>query len=89
MLNHLVNMSRGVFVLTIGMSLFMTLPVSANEVNVYSYRKPQLIQPIFDQFTKETGITVNTIYAKKGMLERIRNEGINSPADLIFTVDIF
>ena len=88
MLNHLVNMSRGVFVLTIGMSLFMTLPVSANEVNVYSYRKPQLIQPIFDQFTKETGITVNTIYAKKGMLERIRNEGINSPADLIFTVDI-
>ncbi len=60
----------------------------ANEVNVYSYRKPQLIKPIFDLFTKKTGIAVNAVFAKKGMLERLRNEGKNSPADLIFTVDI-
>ena len=43
---------------------------------------------MFEVFTKKTGITVNTVYAQKGMLERLKNEGNNSLADLIFTVDI-
>ena len=60
----------------------------AAEVNVYSYRQPQLIKPIFDVFTQETGVAVNAVYAKTGMLERLRSEGRNSPADLVFTVDI-
>ena len=60
----------------------------AAEVNVYSYRQPQLIEPIFDVFTQETGVAVNAVYAKTGMLERLRSEGRNSPADLVFTVDI-
>lgn len=60
----------------------------ANEVNVYSYRKPQLIQPMFDAFTAETGIQVNAVFAKKGMLERLKSEGQNSPADIVFTTDI-
>ena len=60
----------------------------AGEVNVYSYRQPQLIKPMFDVFTEQTGITVNAVYAKKGMLERLQSEGANSPADLVFTVDI-
>ena len=60
----------------------------ATEVNVYSYRQPQLIKPMFDVFTQETGIAVNAVYAKTGMLERLRSEGRNSPADLVFTVDI-
>ena len=58
------------------------------EVNVYSYRQPFLIEPMFDAFTAETGIKVNAVYAKTGMLERLQNEGRNSPADLVFTVDI-
>lgn len=58
------------------------------EVNVYSYRQPFLIKPMFDVFTRETGIEVNTVFAKSGLVERLENEGINSPADLIFTVDI-
>ena len=58
------------------------------EVNVYSYRQPQLILPMFEAFTADTGIKVNAVYAKKGMLERLRSEGANSPADLVFTVDI-
>jgi iron(III) transport system substrate-binding protein len=62
--------------------------VKAAEVNVYSYRQPQLIKPMFDVFTQETGIVVNAVYAKTGMLERLSNEGRNSPADLVFTVDI-
>ena len=57
-------------------------------VNIYSYRKPQLINPMLEAFTEKTGIEVNSIYAKKGMLERIKNEGRNSPADVILTVDI-
>ena len=62
--------------------------VKAAEVNVYSYRQPHLIQPMFAVFTQETGIAVNAVYAKTGMLERLRSEGRNSPADLVFTVDI-
>ena len=69
--------------------LASTVSVShAEEVNVYSYRKPKLIDPMFAEFTKQTGIKVNSVYAKKGMLEKLQSEGRNSPADLVFTVDI-
>jgi len=61
---------------------------SNQEVNLYSYRQPFLIQPLFDAFTKETGIKVNVVFAKKGLAERLVREGRNSPADLVFTVDI-
>lgn len=64
------------------------LAESSNEVNIYSYRQPQLIQLMLDAFTAKTGIAVNAVYAKTGMLERLQNEGINSPADVVFTVDI-
>ena len=59
-----------------------------SEVNVYSYRQPFLIKPMFDVFTRETGIEVNTVFAEEGLVERLESEGANSPADLIFTVDI-
>ncbi|SSC65297.1 unnamed protein product [Ciceribacter selenitireducens ATCC BAA-1503] len=58
------------------------------EVNVYSYRQPELIQPLVDAFTKETGITANVLFLDKGLVERISAEGANSPADVILTVDI-
>jgi iron(III) transport system substrate-binding protein len=57
-------------------------------VNVYSYRQPELIQPLLDAFTAETGIETEVIFLDKGLEERIQAEGANSPADLIFTVDI-
>lgn len=59
-----------------------------DEVNVYSYRQPFLIKPMFDAFTRETGIQVNVVFARQGLVERLEQEGRNSPADLIFTVDI-
>ncbi len=62
--------------------------MAAEEVNVYSYRQPFLIQPMFDAFERQTGIEVNVVFAKAGLVERLKNEGRNSPADLIFTVDI-
>ena len=59
-----------------------------NEVNVYSYRQPILIDPFFDEFTKSTDIKVNVLHAKKGLLERLLSEGADTPADLVLTVDI-
>src|SRR3712207_8452442 len=66
-----------------------SLSASAEEVlNIYTTREPGLIKPVLDEFTKETGIKVNTIFINNGLEERIRTEGQNSPADLIITVDI-
>jgi iron(III) transport system substrate-binding protein len=58
------------------------------EVNVYTTREPKLIQPLFDLFTKNTGIKVNAIFIEKGMAERVAAEGANSPADIMMAVDI-
>ena len=63
-------------------------PVLAEEVNVYSHRQPELVQPLFDAFTNETGIAVNVAFVDKGMVERLQAEGARSPADLVMTVDI-
>jgi iron(III) transport system substrate-binding protein len=60
----------------------------SGEVNVYTYREAKLIQPLFDAFTKDTGIKVNVISAASGLEQRIKTEGANSPADLLLTVDI-
>lgn len=66
----------------------IALPAVAEEVNVYSYRQPELIKPLTDAFTAETGIKVNVAYLQKGMIERLKAEGERSPADVILTVDI-
>ena len=60
----------------------------AAEVNLYSYRQPFLIEPILSKFTEETGIEVNVVFAKKGMIDKIRAAGENNPADAVLTVDI-
>ncbi|MBW3694170.1 Fe(3+) ABC transporter substrate-binding protein [Vibrio sp. T187] len=62
--------------------------MAAEEVNVYSYRQPFLVEPMFKEFTKETGIKVNVKFAKKGLAEKLAQEGEYSPADVILTVDI-
>jgi len=61
--------------------------LAQGEVNVYSYREPQLIDPLVKAFTAKTGIKVNVVYAAAGLNERLAAEGANSPADLLFTVD--
>jgi len=66
----------------------ISTPVLAQEVNVYSYRQPGLIQPLLQRFTKETGINVNVAFLKKGMVERLKAEGKRSPADLVLTADM-
>jgi len=63
-------------------------PALAGEVNVYTSRQPELIQPIFDAFTAQNGIKVNVLYSGKGLIERMKAEGSRSPADLYITADI-
>lgn len=58
------------------------------DVNIYSHRQPELIQPVLDAFTAQSGIGVNIAYVDKGMVERLKAEGDRSPADLVLTVDI-
>ena len=75
------------------LALFTTLSLSslslfASEVNLYSFRQPFLIKPIMEKFTEQTGIKVNILFAKKGLIERVKREGMLSPADLVLTTDI-
>jgi iron(III) transport system substrate-binding protein len=60
---------------------------AAEEVNIYSYRQPQLIDPLLKAFTDKTGIKTNVVYAAAGLNERLAAEAKNSPADLLLTVD--
>jgi iron(III) transport system substrate-binding protein len=61
---------------------------SAAEVNVYSARHYDTDQAMFDDFTAATGIEVNLIEGEADQLiERIKAEGRNSPADVLITVD--
>ena len=61
---------------------------SAETVNIYSYRQPDLIEPLLSRFTEKTGIETKVQFLKKGMDEKLEAEGANSPADVILTVDI-
>jgi iron(III) transport system substrate-binding protein len=83
--------ARRSFLAAIAASALPLAPVAASaaeELNLYTYREPGLIKPLLDEFTKETGIRVNTVFAASGLEERLRTEGQNSPADVLLTVDI-
>ncbi|MEZ5923645.1 MAG: Fe(3+) ABC transporter substrate-binding protein [Hyphomicrobiaceae bacterium] len=61
---------------------------SAADVNVYSFREPKLMAPLFEAFTAKTGIEVKVVFAKDGLVERISAEGVNSPADVLLTNEL-
>jgi len=61
---------------------------AADEVNIYSARKEDLIKPLLDKFTSKTGVKVNLVTGKEdALLMRLKSEGPNSPADLLLTSD--
>ncbi|SDB99971.1 extracellular solute-binding protein [Acinetobacter boissieri] len=76
---------------TLGHLAFITLALSsglqASEVNLYTTREPGLIQPLLNDFTQSTGVKVNTVFVKEGLVERVKVEGRRSPADILMTVD--
>ncbi|QDQ28031.1 Fe(3+) ABC transporter substrate-binding protein [Chitinimonas arctica] len=69
-------------------ALAACVPALAEEVTVYSARIEQLIKPLFDAYTKETGVQVKFVTGQEGpLMERLKAEGQNTPADLLLTVD--
>jgi iron(III) transport system substrate-binding protein len=75
-------------VLSLTASLLTAFPAAAEEIVVYSSRNEQLIKPLFDAYTKETNVPVRFITDKEGpLIERLKAEGANTPADLLITVD--
>ena len=63
-------------------------PVNNGRVNIYSSRHYNTDDQLYDNFTEQTGVEVNLIEGKADeLIERIKNEGTNSPADILITVD--
>ncbi|WP_438958670.1 Fe(3+) ABC transporter substrate-binding protein [Porticoccus sp.] len=66
-----------------------TAAASAAEVNLYSARIEALIKPLLDTFTEQTGIEVNLVTGDAdGLIQRLKSEGRNSPADILLTTDV-
>ena len=74
--------------LLLGCAAALVAPAALADVNVYTTREAGLMKPLIDAFTAKTGITVNTVFVKDGLPERVAAEGENSPADVLMTVDI-
>lgn len=65
-----------------------SIAIAEDEVNLYSARKEELIKPLLDRFSEQTGIQVNLVTGKAdALLKRLQSEGVNSPADLLITTD--
>ena len=85
---------RALFAVPMAVAFLLNLtlraaPATAQEtVNLYSYRQAFLMKPLLDAFEKETGIKTNVVFASKGLAEKLKAEGANSPADAILVSDI-
>jgi iron(III) transport system substrate-binding protein len=84
----MMSLSRRLFLAAAAMTLSTPLAWANGVVNVYSYRQPQLVAPLFKAFTAKTGIEVKMVFAEKGLIERIEQEGAVSPADVLLTADV-
>ena len=68
--------------------LLATSVLAGGEVNIYSARKEDLIKPLLDDFSKQSGIAVNLVTGKEeALLQRLQSEGANTPADVLLTSD--
>lgn len=68
--------------------LFLAIPANAAEVNLYTDRQEVFLRPLTAAFEEESGIKVNVLFVKKGMFERIKAEGSQSPADVVMALDV-
>ncbi|MEM6986607.1 MAG: Fe(3+) ABC transporter substrate-binding protein [Pseudomonadota bacterium] len=81
------NLPRSPLIALVGVCLLVTT-AHASEVNVYSARKEALIRPLLDIFSERTGVDVNLLTGKSNaLIQRLKAEGRNSPADVLITVD--
>jgi iron(III) transport system substrate-binding protein len=72
----------------IAVALIGASAATAQELNVYSSRQEFLSRPFIERFEKEAGVRVNIVFIQRGMLERLKAEGVNSKADVVMTVDV-
>ena len=82
------SIGRRLFLAACGTAMLVGTASAQQMVNVYTTREPALAAPLFEAFTKATGITVNSVFVKDGLAERVKAEGAASPADLLMTVDV-
>lgn len=75
--------------LILGVCVFVFVaPAWAAELTVYSARKEHLVKPIFDEYTKMTGVKIQYLTDKApALLQRLKAEGKRSKADILITVD--
>ena len=86
-INTLISSAVVFSVLTVS-SITTVQAASDDSVTVYSSRKEHLIKPLFEAFTKDTGVKVEYLTGKGGaLIERLKLEGANTPADMFMTVD--
>jgi len=84
---HYRYLLKASFGLACGLCLCGSL-LHAAEVNVYSARQENLIQPLLLQFAEQTGTRVNLVTGKAdALLQRIVSEGEHTPADVLITID--
>ncbi len=76
------------YVFLLAATLALPALAQVKELNLYSARHYQTDEAMYSNFTRLTGIKINRIEGKEDeLLERIKNEGANSPADVFITVD--
>ena len=79
---------RRALVCALALAATTTTALADGVVNIYSYRQPDLLKPLTDAFTRETGIETRVLFSEKGLADRIAAEAQNSPADVLLTVDV-
>ena len=81
-------MKKGFILSLVGMLSIISCSNTQQEVNLYSARHYDTDVELYETFTNETGIKVNLIEGSSDeLIERIKSEGLNSPADVFITVD--
>ncbi|MBP8875221.1 MAG: extracellular solute-binding protein [Neisseria sp.] len=74
--------------LAASLALMVAAPAFANELVVYSSRADNLLKPVVAEYEKKTGTKVQLVGGQAGpLMEKIRAEGRNTPADVFITVD--
>ena len=60
----------------------------ADSLGIFTHRQPFLLTPLLEAYTQKTGVEFQTVYAPKGLAQRLQAEGSRTKADLVLTVDI-
>ena len=80
--------TKSTFVTLAVAAITATSAVAEGELNLYSSRHYDTDERLYSDFTEATGITINRIEGKADeLIERMKAEGANSPADILLTVD--